>query len=122
MRLKADAGQHGEILRVLDEEMAAARSPARAGERVRASKASPSTVTPARYAVYTTSASILTSIDFPTAGVHLDHSGLMLLRNVFALFSRDDKLGDLKAHLRKAAEADPSVPSRLALAAVLYWG
>ena len=126
MRLKADAKAYPEILRVLDEELAALREPARVAERARATRTSTPSPSPPMYAVFTAPRQTLATIDFPTAGPYLDHGAILLLRNAYALFKRDDLLSDLRTHLRKVADdasGDPSaaVTTRLAYCALLWW-
>ena len=126
MRVKADAKAYPEVLRILDEGLAALRDPARVAERARASKASSSTPTRISYFNYASDRSGNVSFDFPAPGPYLDPGALLLLRNAFGLYQRDDLLSDLRAHLRKVADdssGDPSaaVINRLAFCAVLWW-
>ena len=114
MRLKADAKAHAEILRLLDDYLAAAAAPrgppSGSGQRKTNTSDRGSRCSSIPSSRPRTGDS--TSIDYPTPGAYLDHGAILLLRNAFELFQRDDLLSDLLAHLRKRPTTRRATPRR----------
>src|SRR5262249_19543496 len=52
------------------------------------------------------------NLAYPTANDYFDQGGIVLLRNAYELFKRDDVLSDLFAHCRSQADKVPE-PQRL---------
>jgi tetratricopeptide (TPR) repeat protein len=65
-----------------------------------------------------------TNIEIPRPDAYVDQSTIMLLREVFEVFKRNDVLVDLPNHLRKRlehAKADDQMYEQLMLGYVLWW-
>ena len=129
LRHKADARSHAEILRLLDDYMTAMRTPELTAERSRMAKKYTAVQPRYNYVTFPTANSrALLSIDYPTPGVYLDAGAILLLRNAFERFKRDDLLSDLLAHVGRradaaaaAGEARRALLSRLEQNALLWW-
>jgi len=124
----ADAKRYGEILRVLDDELVAIRAPGRVAARARSSQSSFSMPAPTRiiYFNYLVKPGVTQSVDYPTPNRHLDGGMILLLRNVFNAFKRDEALPQLVAHFKAVADGaskDPAAErmARLVQGAVLWW-
>ena len=129
MRVKANAKQHAEILRLLDRYMDFVRSPEQTALRVQTARAAPpltrfgGALTYPGFTVKNPRTRRL--IDYPTPGNDFDHGAVLLLWNAFTLFERDDLRSDLLAHARKRTEAPANDPAaihhaRLVLSALLW--
>jgi tetratricopeptide (TPR) repeat protein len=136
MKVKADAKQHGEILRLLDDELALASSPARIADRAKTMRPAPfasplsssSSATLVRnvYPVFTSPSALSQNLDYPKPTLYLDGGSILVLRNAFAFFKRDDLLNDLVTHMKQVADAAPKDSAaerqaRLASSAVFWW-
>lgn len=150
MRLRADAGAHADILKLLDRYLATLRNPNRASRgntpssgsgtpgssmstviggigmgAVTSTTTTVTTSSPSYQVWLTGNSSRSTRIDYPTPDAHLDHASIQLLRNAFELFKRDDLLGDLVAHIGKPIEAGAPEGERLTahlmLSALRWW-
>ena len=67
---------------------------------------------------------VQSNIDFPDPNEYVDNSTLMLMREVYEVFNRNDVIGDLPAHLRLRlanAKEDDQLYERLLLATALWW-
>ena len=67
---------------------------------------------------------IAANVEFPHPDQYVDQSTLMLLREVYEVFKRNDVLGDLPDHLRKRvanAKPDDLIYEQLMLGYVLWW-
>lgn len=67
---------------------------------------------------------IAANVEFPHPDQYVDQSTLMLLREVYEVFKRNDVLGDLPDHLRKrvtSAKPDDLIYEQLMLGYVLWW-
>ncbi|MDZ4849185.1 MAG: DUF1583 domain-containing protein [Pirellulaceae bacterium] len=64
------------------------------------------------------------TIDFPTANDYVDHATLLLLREVYEVFKRNDVVSDFPAYLRQRfdkASDDDKLYESFFLATVLWW-
>ena len=125
LRHKTGSRAHAAVLRLLDDYMTALRRPALAAERIRMAKKSSTTLF--RYEIISSSnIRSLLMIDYPAPGAYFDAGAILLLRNAFELFKRDDLLSDLLAHVGRRADAAAGdavaeLYYRLELNAVLWW-
>jgi tetratricopeptide (TPR) repeat protein len=128
MKAMADTKRYGEILQLVDDQMAAIQDPSRVAQRQKASQ-STSLTAPFRNAypifTYPDGRVVVGTLDYPTPNRHLDYGSIMVLRTAFTFFKRDDRVGELTSHLRKGVDLsnDPSTErhARLALSAALWW-
>src|SRR5262249_41536800 len=127
MRARADAKAHGDVLRLLDRYLAYLRSPAQVAQRVRARNTPSPYYGTQAYQIYLAKTPRYTQIDYPTPGASLAYGAILLLRNAFELFRRDDLLSDLVAHVGKPAgagakeDAAAALDARLGLSALRWW-
>ncbi len=124
----ADRKAYGDVLRLLDLNLAASR---RRLERQSARSTRPTTsgtLTVARRSlqvIWMKSAYQFFTIDFPQVNEYLDDAAIQVLRQAFVIYQRDDLLSDLIAHFRRQAAAATGPASanqpRMALATLLWW-
>lgn len=128
MRLRADAKAHGDVLRLLDRYLAYLSSPSQVAQRTRAQKnSSAQNMGMAGYRIYLAKNPRYINVDYPNPDAYLDHSAILLLRNAFELFKRDDLASDLLAHLKKPLDAKENLNpadalyAHLELSALKWW-
>lgn len=125
MSARADAKQHADILRLYDRYWAYSLRQKRASARPGASRRSTS-AQPLYYYQLVLGKNNRKGMQlaFPMPNDYFDFGGILLLREVYELYKRDDLLSDLTAHLRTAAAKAPpaeGIYPRLALAYVHSW-
>lgn len=125
MAKQAEVKQHAEVLRLYDRYWAYALPLKRAAARPGPTRRSSTNVNSPYYQIYGASNSTNVRISFPLPNDYFDAGGILLLRNAYEIYKRDDLLSDLTAHLRAAA-ADQArgadrIYSQLAVAYVESW-
>ncbi|HZW30043.1 MAG TPA: tetratricopeptide repeat protein, partial [Isosphaeraceae bacterium] len=126
----AERKAYGDILRLLDFNLAAVRrrmerqTPGAARAR-RARTASSGRPTALPYTIWVGKTARNIQIAFPLPNEYLDDVAIQVLRTAYEIFKRDDLVSDLVAHLRRQAEAAQTpadaIYPRLALSDVLWW-
>ncbi len=125
MGKQAEAKQHAEVLRLYDRYWAYVLQQKRAASRPSSTRRSSTNANSPYYQIYGASNATNVRISFPLPNDYFDAGGIMLLRNAYEIYKRDDLLSDLLAHLRAAA-ADPQrgadrIYPQLAVAYVESW-
>jgi tetratricopeptide (TPR) repeat protein len=126
MGIKADDKDRDAVLRMLDHFLALTCRPDQVARRQKA-KAGPSgAVSSNSYLLLTSrnTASRGVSIDFPTPNPYFDHPSILVLRNAFEIFKKDDLASDFIAHFRSQAaklEGDAKLIPTLATSYLLWW-
>ncbi len=131
MSICADRKSYGEVLKLLDYDLAVLRrrierqSPGAAARANRARFASLGTGNSPRYQVWVGKTYRTVSIDFPMPNEYFDDTAIQLLRTAFELYRRDDLLSDLVGHFRSLADGAPTPADalypRLCLSYLLWW-
>ncbi len=126
MGVKAETKDHAAILRMLDHHLTAARRPDQVARRIKAKSTSGGSSNQNYYQVYLSKApnSRYTQIDFPTPNPYFDFGSILVLRNAFDVYKRDDLASDLVAHFRAEAAklpAEAKLFPTLAAAYLLWW-
>ncbi|MGP0063330.1 MAG: DUF1583 domain-containing protein [Isosphaeraceae bacterium] len=131
MSVCGDRKAYGDVLKILDYDLAALRrrieriSPGAAARANRAKYASNGPGYIPRYQVWVGKTYRFLSIDFPMPNAYFDDTAIQVLRTAFELYRRDDLLSDLVGHFRSLADgastpADSLYP-RLCLSYILWW-
>ncbi len=124
--------EHSQILAILDQALDVAiedakqrrASRSRLNQRGPTSAARSASGNPVNFQLMYGKESIRATIDFPRPNDYVDQTTLMMLRQVFEIFKRNDVLADLPAHLRKRASQatdDDRLYEQLILASALWW-
>jgi tetratricopeptide (TPR) repeat protein len=123
---RRDAKADGDVFRLFDHYLQAARRPDRITKRVRAiaSASANANNNNSRFQVWTGKNVKFSSITYPMPNPYYDLAGIQVLRNAYELFKRDDLLSDLTTHLKKSLETGNDVDkayTHLALCYLNWW-
>ena len=129
MNLCAQRKAYGDVFRLLDHELAAARRkqerPSAGPARTTRTRAGSQVNYVPQYQVWVGKASRYMQIAFPLPNEYLDATSIQVLRTAYEIFKHDDVLSDLVSHFRQQAgaaktPADQAYP-HLALASIMWW-
>jgi tetratricopeptide (TPR) repeat protein len=127
MGICSEGKRYDDILKLLDAHLASARRKAEqaAGSpRRRVSSGYPPGYVP-NYQIYIGRNPRSVRFAFPVPNEYYDANAIMLLRNAYEIYKKDDLTTDLIAHFRKQADAAPTAADglfpRLALSYLLWW-
>ncbi|OYV84432.1 MAG: hypothetical protein B7Z73_15450, partial [Planctomycetia bacterium 21-64-5] len=125
MSERADKKEHADILRLYDRYWAYHLDQKRLAARPTSTRRTSSNANMPYYSLFQGKNQKHIRISFPLPNDYFDFSGILLLRNAYELFKRDDLLSDLVAHLRAAVTGDAPAAERiypqLALVYVQSW-
>ncbi len=131
MSVRADAKMYGDILRLIDYNLATVRRKNEHQSPGAAARAPPRRYqahgpgySPS-YAIWIGSDYRSVRIAFPMVNEYLDSTAITVLRTAFELYKRDDLLSDLIGHFRRQVQSTPTpadaIYPRLALSSILWW-
>ena len=124
MLARADAKAPGDIARLLDHYLVAARRPDRMTRRVRSIASTSAVSRRNQFQVWTGKTAKFTTVSYPNPNPYYDLASIQVLRNAYELYKRDDLVSDLQSHLKKSLEAGSDVDRtyiHLALCYLNWW-
>lgn len=125
MSRRADEKQHADVLRLYDRYGSFHLQQKRQAARPASTRRTTFNASSPYYSLYLGKKRSQVRVSFPVPNEYFDVAGILLLRNAYELYKRDDLLSDLVAHLRAKAEGGAPAADRvypqLALAYVESW-